>query len=66
MNNATIKLLRERVERDDLLTKEDQIRVLTDLLRANRRIQAAKQAGFLAHEQKTAGSAKPNGSGLAR
>ncbi|TDR88900.1 hypothetical protein [Enterovirga rhinocerotis] len=46
MNNDTIKALRERVQNDDLLTKEEQLEALRSLHRANRRIQAAKKAGY--------------------
>ncbi|WP_133768219.1 hypothetical protein [Enterovirga rhinocerotis] len=46
MNNDTIKTLRDRVENDGLLTKDEQLLVLQDLFRANRRILAAKKAGY--------------------
>jgi len=46
MTNEDIKLLRARVEAGNLLTKDEQLNVLQQLFRANRRVQAAKRDGF--------------------
>ncbi|MBX7250083.1 MAG: hypothetical protein K1X35_13690 [Caulobacteraceae bacterium] len=46
MTNAEIKELRARVEAGKLLTREEQLFILQQLFRANRRVQAAKKAGF--------------------
>lgn len=46
MTNAEIKELRARVESGRLLGKEEQLYILQQLFRANRRVQAAKKAGF--------------------
>jgi hypothetical protein len=46
MTNAEIKEMRARVEAGKLLGKEEQLFVLQQLFRANRRVQAAKKAGF--------------------
>ncbi len=46
MTNAEIKELRARVESGRLLGKEEQLFILQQLFRANRRVQAAKKAGF--------------------
>ena len=46
MTNEEIKKLRARVETGDLLRKEEQLAVLQALFRANRRVMAARKAGF--------------------
>lgn len=46
MTNEEIKKLKTRVETGDLLRKDEQLAVLQALFRANRRIQAARKAGF--------------------
>ena len=46
MTNEEIKNLKARVETGNLLTRDEQLLLLQQLHRANRRIQAAKKAGF--------------------
>lgn len=46
MTNAEIKTLVARVEAGQLLDRDEQLFILQQLFRANRRVQAAKQAGF--------------------
>src|SRR5687768_8158206 len=46
MTNEQIKEFRKRVEADDLLTRDEQLYILQQLYRANRRVQAASKAGF--------------------
>lgn len=46
MTNAEIKELQARIESGRLLGKEEQLFILQQLFRANRRVQAAKKAGF--------------------
>jgi hypothetical protein len=48
VTNQEIKAFRMRIESDDLLTKDEQLFVLQQLYRANRRIQEARKAGFSA------------------
>ncbi|WP_133768132.1 hypothetical protein [Enterovirga rhinocerotis] len=46
MKNDDIKSLLARIEQGEPLTKEEQLLVLRDLLRANQRIEASRQAGY--------------------
>ena len=46
MTNDEIKILKVRIESGNLLDKEEQLHLLQQLFRANRRVQAAKKAGF--------------------
>lgn len=46
MTNEEIKILKARVEAGDLLRKDEQLHILQQLFRANRRLMAAKKAGF--------------------
>ncbi|WP_133767919.1 hypothetical protein [Enterovirga rhinocerotis] len=52
MNNEKIRSLMGRLADDKLLTKDEQLLVLSDLLLANRRIQAAKLGLTMADESK--------------
>lgn len=46
MTNEQIKLLKLRIETGNLLDQEEQLELLQQLFRANRRVMAAKKAGF--------------------
>jgi len=46
VTNDEIKILKARVEAGDLLRKDEQLHILQQLFRANRRLMAAKKAGF--------------------
>ncbi|TDR93103.1 hypothetical protein [Enterovirga rhinocerotis] len=59
MKNDTIKSLLQRIEDGTLLNKDEQVEVLKDLLRANRRVQAAKRAGYIESPRRPHGASSP-------